>query len=178
MINSLKPFLASFALCCASGLSGGHALADTATETPAPTLTLVMEGKVDIGLPRAMGETPLGLRREIPITGGAFTGPDITAEVLPGGSDWQLQRKDGGLEIVAEYTLKTDDGEFIKVRNQGISFRPSETREGYTMTTPQFEAPEGKYQWLNEAVFVGTLRLSGDTPPKVLIGVYKAEPGQ
>lgn len=148
-------------------------MAQDAPEVTAPELTHVMSGRVDIGLPRSMGETPLGKRREIPITGGTFTGPDFNAEVLPGGSDWQLERADGGLEVVAEYTLKTDDGVIIRVRNVGISFQPSETRDRYTMTSPSFEAPEGKYQWLNEAIFVGTLRLSADTPPKVVLDYFK-----
>ena len=151
-------------------------MAEEANTPAAPELTHVLSGRVDIGPPRAMGDTPTGSRREIPITGGTFTGPDFSASVLPGGSDWQLQRADGGLEVVAEYTLQTDDGVIIRVLNQGISFQPGETRDRYTMTSPSFEAPVGKYQWLNEAIFVGTLRLSPDTPPKVLIDVFRVDP--
>lgn len=155
-----------------------RALADPIVQAPTPKLTHIMAGKVDIGAPRSMGISPVGHRREIPITGGIFEGPDIKATVLPGGSDWQLQRTDGGLEIVAEYTLQTDDGVFIKVLNEGVSFRAGETRVAYTMTTPRFVAPEGKYQWLNEAIFVGTLSVSKETPPRILIDVFRAEPGE
>ena len=151
------------------------AMAQDAPPVSAPTLSLVMEGVVDIGMPRQMGESPNGVRREIPITGGTFSGPDFAATVLPGGSDWQLQLADGGLEIVADYTLQTEDGVFIRVINEGVSYPASDDRARYTMTTPRFIAPEGRYGWLNEAVFVGTLRVSGDTPPKILIGVYRAE---
>lgn len=151
------------------------AMAQDVPPVSTPTLSLVMEAVVDIGAPRQMGESPNGVRREIPITGGTVTGPDITATVLPGGSDWQLQRADGGLEIVADYTLQTDDGVFIRVINEGVSYPATEDRTRYVMTTPRFIAPEGRYSWMNEAVFVGTLRVSRDTPPKILIGVYRAE---
>ena len=151
-------------------------MADEITPALAPTLTPVMAGKVEIGAPRSLGTSPVGKRREIPITGGTFEGPGIVATVLPGGSDWQLERADGGLEVVAEYTLETDDGVFIKVLNEGISFRASETRPRYTLTSPRFVAPEGKYQWLNEAIFVGTLRVSKETPPRILIDVFRADP--
>ncbi len=176
-MKSIRSALTGCALALTSGLSGGYAMAEDTPEFSTPELTHVMSGRVDIGPPRAMGDTPLGSRREIPIMGGRFTGPDFSAEVLPGGSDWQLQRADGGLEIVAEYTLKTDDGVFIKVRNAGISFQASETRDSYTMTSPTFAAPASKYEWLNEAIFVGTLSLSADMPPKVVLDYFKVMPG-
>ena len=48
---------------------------------------LAFEALVDIGPPAAMGETALGRRRMIPITGGTFKGPRIEGEVVPGGAD-------------------------------------------------------------------------------------------
>ena len=44
---------------------------------------------------RDLGETPLGRRRIIGITGGTFSGPRLSGKVLPGGADWQLVRADG-----------------------------------------------------------------------------------
>ena len=108
------------------------AMEEDAPPVSAPTLSLVMEGVVDIGIPRQMGESPNGVRREIPITGGTFSGPEFAATVLPGGSDWQLQRADGGLEIVADYTLQTEDGVFIRVINEGVSYPASDDRARYT----------------------------------------------
>lgn len=40
--------------------------------------------------------------------------------LLPGGTDWQLVREDGALEIEARYMLQTDQSEHIEVRSVGL----------------------------------------------------------
>ncbi len=67
-----------------------------------------------------LGDTPLGRRRIIGITGGQFFGERLSGRVLPGGADWQVIRGDGVADLDARYTLETSDGALIYVRNKGI----------------------------------------------------------
>lgn len=139
-------------------------LADTWAKPEVKTLgtELVMELKVLIGKTQVIGESDVGQRRFIPITGGTFEGEGIKGEVIPGGADWQLTRPDGVLEIEAIYAIKTDDGQIIAVDNRGIvapvAASDENARPGrYVRSTPRFKAPKGKYEWLNQRIFVGTI---------------------
>ncbi|MBK8635599.1 MAG: DUF3237 domain-containing protein, partial [Saprospiraceae bacterium] len=86
----------------------------------APTLDFVCELKVKLKPPYIVGETPHGMRRIIPIIGGSFEGPAMKGEILNGGADWQIVRKDGVAELEAHYQIKTDDGVIIYVKNTGL----------------------------------------------------------
>ncbi|MFC4255493.1 DUF3237 family protein [Altererythrobacter xixiisoli] len=131
--------------------------------TTAPTLEFVLEEIVTLGESIAPGTTSRGVRNIIPITGGTFTGPGqagegMKGEIMPGGWDWQLTRADGCREVVADYFLKTDDGVVINVRNTGSICPPNaDGTPNPVRTHPVFEAPQGKYDWLNRTTFVGTL---------------------
>ena len=135
--------------------------------------------KVTIGERMVFGKSKYGERRIIPITGGTFEGPNIKGEVVPGGADWQLLRPDGGLELYARYTLKTHDGFFIQVINRVLIHTPPNVKEvgPYVRSVPQFEAPIGSpYEWLNQAIFLGTLTPGKPEPgkaPYVIIGVHR-----
>ena len=50
-------------------------------------------------------------------------GPKIKGKVLRGGADWQTVREDGTADLVAKYSLMTDDGVIIFVENSGIRTR-------------------------------------------------------
>ena len=122
------------------------------------TTELVLELRAEISPPIAVGESDAGHRQFIPITGGYFAGEGIRGTVLPGGADWQLMRADGVRELVAIYAIQTDDGATITVENRGISV-PAEKNGGvrYVRSSPKFHAPAGKYEWLNEGIFVGSV---------------------
>jgi hypothetical protein len=49
------------------------------TELPAPGLTHVFRLDATVGAPLDLGETAQGRRRIVPLTGGTFTGPRLTA---------------------------------------------------------------------------------------------------
>lgn len=142
-------------------LAGGPHSVSAAEKADAskPTLEFVFEEHVtlDKGIP--VGKTPLGTRNIVPITGGTFEGPNIHGAIMPGGWDWQLIREDGCVHIKADYMIKTDDGVIINVLNQGVICRPKEGAPppGPAHTVPVFEAPVGKYEWLNQNTYVGTL---------------------
>lgn len=65
-----------------------------------------MELTVEVGDLVSMGPAPLGERRVIPILGGSFQGPELRGEVLPGGADWQIARRDTVLDLDARYALR------------------------------------------------------------------------
>lgn len=126
--------------------------------------------KVEVTLEPAqeLGDTPLGRRRIIGITGGRFSGARLSGIVLPGGADWQLIRADGSAFLDARYTLQTGDGALIYVSNQGFRHGPKEAMarlaQGeevdpaliYTRTTPRFETSAPQYAWLNRTLFVAS----------------------
>lgn len=131
------------------------------------SLEFVFEARVRVAPPLVVGEGPLGLRRIVPILGGSCTGPRLTAEVLPGGADWQFVRADGVLQLEARYTLRTGDGTLVQVINRGMRHGPAEVLERvfrgegvdpseyYFRTVAEFEAPRGPHDWLNRALFLG-----------------------
>ena len=82
-------------------------------------LSPLMHVEVTLEPIRDLGDTPLGRRRIIGITGGKFSGPRLSGRILPGGADWQLIRADGVAFLDARYTLETGDGALIYVSNQG-----------------------------------------------------------
>lgn len=93
----------------------------------------------------AVGASKRGTRNIVPITGGMFSGR-ITGTVLSGGADFQLQVA-GELQLDARYTLKTDDGELIVIRNCGT----------FTTAVPVYEAREdGAYAFLNASKWLAT----------------------
>jgi len=119
-----------------------------------PDLEYVCELRVKIGNAYTVGQTAHGTRMVIPILGGTFEGPNMKGEVLSGGADYQLvDSKNGRNEVEAIYSIKTDDGVYIHIRNCGL------IKQGnggfYFRTAPKFEAPQdSKYDWLNNAIFV------------------------
>jgi len=135
-----------------------------------PKTEFVYEAVVDLAPRISLGDSPLGERFMIPITGGVFAGPKIKGTVLPGGADRQLRRKDGALLLNALYEIKADDGAIITVNNRVlVSKRPDGSR--YAFSTLDVIAPEGPHAWLNHLVLVGTLH-ANPSEPKVLIRVF------
>ncbi|MEO8723565.1 MAG: DUF3237 family protein, partial [Sphingobium sp.] len=84
------------------------------TLPPAPLLELAFDMTVLLGDAVKLGETPIAGRNIVPIVGGRITGPAINGTVMPGGWDWQLIRRDGCVQIKADYFIKTDDGEPVQ----------------------------------------------------------------
>jgi hypothetical protein len=129
---------------------------------------------VRVGEIQVVGETALGLRRIIPILGGHCAGPLLSAEVLPGGADWQLIRRDGVAEIEARYALRTADGALVSVLNRGLRHGPADVMARlaageavdpslyYFRTAPRFETASERHAWLTRTIFVGVGRRDPD----------------
>src|SRR6185437_1589311 len=134
-----------------------------------PGTRFLLEARVTIGPVIDIGATSYGHRRIIPISGGTFRRPRLSGEVLDQGEDTQLVRPDGVTEIAARYTLRTHEGTLIYVTNCGLivpgrdagagnAGHPAPPVPQYVRTIPKLEAPrDGHYEWLNQALYVGTL---------------------
>lgn len=134
----------------------------------APELVLAFELRVAVGPALEVCPVAGGLRRIVPILGGAVTGPRLTGTVLPGGADWQVVGADGLTSLVARYCIRADDGALLTIVNTGLRHGPAavmarllaggaaDPAEYYFRATPVFEAPPGPHGWLNRHVFVGT----------------------
>jgi hypothetical protein len=141
-----------------------------------PRLEFVYEELVTLASSQPVGETPQGKRNIVPITGGTFEGPRMKGKILPGGWDWQLANPGGCFTIHADYMIQTDDGVIINVRNVGTQCAGADGKRGALLTSPAFEAPKGKYEWLNGGVYVGTLESATvDGKPAVRIRFYQAQ---
>ena len=134
-----------------------------------PELEFVYHATGNLEAPRAIGETPDGQRRIIPIqAGGSVKGPRISGKLMGNAADWQVTRPDGVTVADAIYAIETDDGALIQIRNRGLRHGPPEVMarlvagevvdpaEYYFRTVPEFIAPKGPYDWLNRSVFICT----------------------
>ena len=135
------------------------ASAQVAEPKDTPQLEFALQLKVTLGDSYDVGETQHGQRIVIPITGGTFEGPAIKGTIINGGADYQLANKVlNRTELEAIYSIKTDDGVYIHVRNRGIIWSGKDAQGNpsfYFKAAPQFEAPaDSKYAWLNNSLFV------------------------
>jgi hypothetical protein len=136
-------------------------------DTP-PGLELIFAADVRVGAPLDLGDVGKGGRRIVPITGGEFSGPDIRGTVVPGGADWQILRSDGVSELEARYTLQTDDGTLVLVRNLALRHGPPEVMAALAAGQPVapgsyyfrgatfFETSAPRYAWLVRGIVVCT----------------------
>ncbi|MBB2947815.1 hypothetical protein FB565_007586 [Actinoplanes lutulentus] len=84
-----------------------------------PGLEAVFEVEARLGELEDHGVTRAGHRRVVPIVGGRVTGL-FSAEILPGGADWQLVRADGAIEIDTRYSARVAGGGYVYIRTFGV----------------------------------------------------------
>ncbi len=138
------------------------------TQPPAaviPRVEFAFEFRVTLAPAVVLGETALGRRQYIPITGGTIAGPKLSGEVIPGGWDFQLGLPGGCGTLTADYFVRATDGTVIHILNESFSCGggPGSERSFFR---PRFEAPKGAHEWLTRATFVATLELDRPaTPP-------------
>jgi hypothetical protein len=130
----------------------------------------LMQLSAELEAPLVIPDAPLGTRRILHAKSGSFAGPGLQGELLPGGGDWVLDRRDGVAELDIRFTLRTDDGQLIYVSCRGIFDMPPQVRqrirggedvnpaEYYFRTSPVFETGSEKYSRLNRLLAVGVGR--------------------
>ena len=136
-------------------------------QLPDPRLTPVYRLEATVGAPLDLGDFPQGHRRIVPLTGGTFTGPELSGTLIPGASaDWQTVLPDGTALGDIRYTLRTDGGDLLDVQARGVRHGPAEVlaRLGrgedvdpteYTFrTTTQIQTAAPALDWLTKGVFI------------------------
>jgi len=128
-----------------------------------PRLEFAFEERVTLDPGVVLGDTALGRRQYIPITGGTVAGPKLHGTVVPGGWDFQLTYAASGCtQLSADYFLKADDGALIHVFNEGLSC----PEKGRLFFRPKLEGPKGEHAWLTHTTFIATLELEMEKDAK------------
>jgi hypothetical protein len=139
-----------------------------AFDPPRPQLEYIFRASVAVAAPRILGQTPLGERRIIDITGGEVSGPKLSGRILPGGADWQIIRADGVAVLEARYTIEADGGALVCVQNFGYRHGPADVlaqlfqgeevdpARYYFRGAPVFETSAPALDWLNRTIAVCT----------------------
>jgi hypothetical protein len=154
----------------------------TAPETPKLEFATTLD--VSVASPLEIGDIGAGERRMIPILGGSAKGPLLSGRILPGGADIQIVRRDGTTDLVARYTIETDDGALVYVENRGVRSGPPELlaklRRGepvdpsqiYFRTTPRFETSSARHRVLTGSAFIA---VGARHPDRVALEVWKID---
>jgi hypothetical protein len=137
------------------------------TQLPEPRLSFVYRLEATLGEPLQIGESAQGHRRIVPLTGGTFTGPQISGTLVPGVSgDWQTILPDGTALGDIRYALRTAAGDLLYVQSRSVRHGSAEVlaRLGrgedvdaseYTFrTATQIQTGAPELDWLNKGVFV------------------------
>ncbi|HMJ32613.1 MAG TPA: DUF3237 domain-containing protein [Baekduia sp.] len=155
------------------------------TRLPAPRLTQVYRLEAALGQPLDLGDIAQGHRRIVPLTGGTFTGPEISGKLLPGASaDWQIVLADGTALGDIRYTLQTDRGDLLYVQSRGVRHGSAEVLERLARgedvdaseyifrTSTQIETAAPGLDWLNKGVLIS---VAGRQTAGVIYETYLVE---
>lgn len=138
----------------------------------APEFELIWTAIVDIAPREDLGETPEGHRFIVPILGGEFFAghgvEGLSGIVLPGGADRQLVDRHGFKRLDALYEMKTEDGTILTIRNR-VKIDETVPSDHYKVSSIQVIAPQGRFEWMNRRVFVGTLETARPAREAVII---------
>jgi hypothetical protein len=152
---------------------------------PDPRLTKVYRLEATLAPPLELGQAAQDRRRIVPLTGGTFSGPEISGRLLPGASaDWQTILPDGTAVGDIRYVLETDRGDLLYVQSRSIRHGSPEVlaRLGrgedvdpgeYTFrTSTRIETTAPDLDWLNKGIFisVGGRQASGVIYETYLVG--------
>jgi muconolactone delta-isomerase len=146
----------------------GREQSSVSSRLPEPRLTQVYRLEATLAPPLELGHLARGHRRIVPLTGGTFSGPEISGRLLPGASaDWQTILPDGTALGDIRYTLETDRGDLLYVQSHSVRHGSPEVlaRLGrgedvgpteYTFrASTEIEAASPDLDWLNKGVFIG-----------------------
>ncbi len=112
-----------------------------------PVIESLLVLDIETRLRSNLAAMPFGERTVFDIAGGRFEGPDLRGRIPPSGGDW-LTRTASVSQMDVRMLLETDDGVTILLRYTG---RASQRDESIRIEiSGSFEAPEGRYAWLNQ----------------------------
>jgi muconolactone delta-isomerase len=136
-------------------------------QLPDPRIAPVYRLDATLGQPLDLGDTTQGHRRIVPLTGGTFSGPEISGTLLAGASaDWQTVLPDGTALGDIRYTLQTDGGDVLYVQSRGVRHGSAEVlarlgrgedvdpSDYKFRTSTQVETAAPHLDWMNKGVFI------------------------
>ena len=145
------------------------------SELDNPRMEFVME--VRLKFPEIYQMAPIprgGMRSAVLVQSGTFEGPLLKGRAIPGsGGDYAYFRPDDVAVFDARYLLEEDDGTIILLENKGFLWGrqpdtmarirdwafgngdPVPHEDYYLRSSPSFECPVGKHDWLTKHVFIG-----------------------
>jgi len=136
-------------------------------QLPDPHLSKVYRLEATLAQPLDLGDVAQGRRRIVPLTGGTFSGSEISGRLLAGASaDWQILLPDGTALGDIRYTLQTDGGDLLYVQSRSVRHGSAEVlarlahgedvdASEYTFrTSTQIETAAPQLDWLNKGVFI------------------------
>jgi len=127
--------------------------------------------EIAVAPPVVLGELNGVERRLVSIKGGTVSGALFSGTILPGGSDIQLVRANGTIELVARYALDLGALGTVLVENRGVR-RAAEVantsstggqNHPYFRGVMHFEAPRATLGWLNDTLFLTSGYREGGT---------------
>jgi hypothetical protein len=149
---------------------------------PDPRLIPVDRLEATLGEPLELGDTSYGHRRIVSLTGGTFSGPQLTGRLVPGASaDWQTVLADGTAVGDIRHTLQTDNGDLLYVQSRGVRHGNADVlarlsrgedvgADEYTFrTSTQIETAAHALDWLNEGIFIS---VAARQPTSVVYDTY------
>jgi Protein of unknown function (DUF3237) len=157
----------------------------TSNPLPEPHLRKILRLEATLGEALEVGQLAQGRRRIVPLTGGTFVGSELSGSLVPGVSaDWQVVLPDGTTHGDIRYTLKTDRGDLLAVRSQGVRHGSAEVlarlgrgedvaaSEYVFRTSTQIEVAAPDLDWLNKGVFISVAgrQLNGVSYEVYLVG--------
>lgn len=114
-----------------------------------------------------IGAAPEGLRMNLYVDAGEFSGSRLRGILRRSGGDWFVLRRDGVGIIDVRCTLETDDGALIFGEHQGLlefgedsyesalrGERPPSVHGG---VTARYHTGDARYGWLNRCVCAGSI---------------------
>jgi hypothetical protein len=148
-------------------LPGRRQKSAVSSQLPEPRLTKVYRLDATLAPALELGAVAGGRRRIVALTGGTFSGPEMSGKLLPGASaDWQTILPDGTALGDIRYTLETDRGDLLYVQSRSIRHGSPEVlaRLGrgedvdpneYTFrASTEIETAASDLDWLNKGVFI------------------------
>jgi hypothetical protein len=149
---------------------------------PEPRLSLIYRLEATLGQPLELGDTAHGRRRIVPLTGGTFTGPELSGTLVPGASaDWQTVLPEGTALGDVRYTLRTERDDLLYVQSRGVRHGSPEVlarlahgedvdASEYTFrTSSRIESGAPDLDWVNKGIFIG---VAGRQPGGVIYETY------
>lgn len=115
----------------------------------------------------SIGRTPEGLRTNLYVAGGEFSGARLNGVLRRAGGDWFVLRQDGIGLLDVRCTLETTDGALLFGEHQGLlefgengyeaalrGERPNSVRGS---VTARYHAGDARYSWINRCICAGSI---------------------